>query len=99
MTSLFADRCTAACHGPGTTQIDLISSGVEERLIDQASTSELCKNRKYVTIDGSPSLLLQKLQLMPPCGLRMPLGEPLDEPDMMCISTWIDAVAEASGGS
>jgi hypothetical protein len=104
MTTLLAANCSTstACHGAGALQIDLVSAGVETRLVDKSSTSELCKsaaNNVYVPTNGSPSLLLQKLEARPPCGLRMPIGMPLEDADVMCISAWVEAVADASGGS
>jgi hypothetical protein len=44
-------------------------------------------------------LLLRKFEVMPPCGLRMPIGDPLPESDVMCVSGWVKAVAAAGGGS
>jgi len=104
LTQLFATNCSTstACHGAGALQIDLVSSGVESRLVDKASTSELCRsvaNNVYVPTDGSPSLLLRKLEAQPPCGLRMPIGVPLKDAEMTCVSAWVKAVADASGGS
>ena len=100
LTSLFKMRCGESfCHGSGAQQIDLVSTGIEDRLIGKVSSTELCKDRTYVSTDASPSLLLQKLSLPTPCGVRMPIGEPLPESDMMCISAWVKAVADAGGGS
>lgn len=104
MTTLFAATCSTstACHGAGSMLLDLVSAGVETRLIDKASTSADCKDETdnvYVPTDGSPSLLLRKLEARPPCGLRMPIGMPLQASDMMCVSAWVKAVADAGGGS
>lgn len=100
MTSLFTAKCNStACHGAGAPQIDLVSSGIEERLVGKASSSTQCKDRVYVATDSGESLLLRKFEAVPPCGIRMPIGEPLDQADVMCISSWVKAVADASGGS
>jgi hypothetical protein len=99
VTSLFKMRCnSAACHGEGASRIDLVSSGIEDRVLDKPSTSEFCKDRMYVATDGSPSLLLEKFQAKPPCGVRMPIGDPLPESDVKCVSDWVKAVSDAKGG-
>lgn len=99
LTTLFKMRCnSAACHGEGAPQIDLVSTGIDERLVGKVSPTELCKDRHYVSTDGEPSLLLQKLQVPPPCGVRMPIGDPLGESDMKCVSDWVKAVSDAKGG-
>jgi hypothetical protein len=100
LTSLFEARCgIAGCHVANTQQIDLVSPKVEDRLVDVESTSAQCKDfGLFVSTDGSPSLLLQKLQVPPPCGVRMPIGDPLGESDMKCVSDWVKAVADSKGG-
>lgn len=99
LTSLFAASCSSAgCHAADAEPLDLVSSGVEDRLVNKPSSSTACKNYVYVTTDGSPSLLLQKLQAKPPCGLRMPLGPPLSADQLACVSGWVEAVSNAGGG-
>lgn len=100
VTSLFETRCSTstACHGAESLQLDLVSADVESRLIDVSSTSRDCGDSVYVPTDGSASLLLEKLGEQPPCGLRMPIGQPLEESEMMCVSAWVQAVAAAGGG-
>jgi hypothetical protein len=97
-TMLFKQRCaSAACHGAGATQIDLLSSGVEMRLVDKPSSSAAtaqCKGRTLVSSDGSAeSLLIEKLSETPPCGSPMPLGSTLTDTELTCISDWIDTLA------
>jgi hypothetical protein len=99
LTSLFEARCgTTGCHAKDSPQIDLVSPGVADRLVDKSSTSSMCKDRPFVPTDGEESLLLRKLEVGPPCGLRMPLGEPLVAADMACVSGWVKAVSDANGG-
>jgi hypothetical protein len=101
LTTLLATRCGESyCHGAGVqSQVDLISPGLEDRLVGQESSTSQCMGRVFVPTDGSASLLLGKLQLPTPCGVRMPIGEPLVEAEVMCISAWVKAVADASGGN
>jgi hypothetical protein len=99
MTSLFQARCnTTACHGAGSPQVDLVSPGLADRLVGKASTSTLCRPRVYVPMEGEESLLLEKLDAVPECGIRMPIGPPLEAADLSCVSGWVKAVADASGG-
>jgi hypothetical protein len=96
-TMLFKERCaSAACHGAGAAQIDLLSSGVEMRLVGKPSsesTTAQCKGRTLVATDGTDSLLLEKLNETPPCGLQMPLGSSLTDTETKCISDWVDLLA------
>jgi len=84
----------AACHVAGGTRPDLISPGVEARLVDVISS---CKGRPYIGPDDS--FLRDKLVGTPPdCNtFAMPFGSPgaLNAEDKQCILDWID---EVSGG-
>jgi hypothetical protein len=100
LTTLFEMRCnSSACHGAGAPQVDLVSPGIQDRLVGKASTSTQCRPRVYVPTDGAQSLLLEKLEAVPECGIRMPIGDPLQESDLSCVSGWVKAVADASGGN
>jgi hypothetical protein len=83
----------AACHVPGGTSPDLVSPGVEARLVDQPSQ---CNGRPYIGSDDS--FLADKIGgEQPECGFPMPFLQPdtLNEADRQCILDWID---EVSGG-
>lgn len=87
----FASACgTAACHGAGAPQVDLVSDGVAARLVDQSTAAGgLCAGRVYVASDGSESLLLDKLSDAPPCGSKMPLVGSITAVQSQCLSDWV----------
>lgn len=91
VTRVFEQRCgDAACHGAGSSKLDLISDGVRERLIDRASLPDLpCMGGVYIATDGSPSLLLDKLQATPSCGARMPPTVVLRKREIACVEKWV----------
>lgn len=99
----FASRCAdSGCHGPGTTQVDLISAGVVERMLDQPSSQILsCAGRTLIASDGTSSLLLDKLADPPPCGSRMPLRGHVRTQDMRCLHEWVVSLQsiDADAGS
>jgi hypothetical protein len=81
------------CHSAGGQRPDLISPGLEERLLDVASSAQ-CRGIPYVS--AGESLLEGKIAGNPaPCGLSMPLGGAMTEPDKQCVIEWI---AEVTGG-
>jgi hypothetical protein len=94
LTALFKARCnTSACHGPGAPQVDLVSSGVEARLIGQPSSDTgMCSGRTLVATDGSASLLADKVSNPPPCGSQMPLGGMLTDDEATCLNAWVSSV-------
>jgi hypothetical protein len=94
LTALFNARCnTSACHGPGAPQVDLVSSGVEARLIGQPSSDTgMCTGRTLVATDGSASLLADKVSKTPPCGSQMPLGGMLTSAEATCLNAWVSSV-------
>lgn len=103
MTSLFSASCGVgtSCHAPNGTQsqVDLVSPGVADRLLDVKSKTNVCSGYVLVTTDGTASLLLQKLMGgMPPCGVAMPLGPPLTAEQLSCVSGWVNKVSKAGGG-
>jgi hypothetical protein len=82
-----------ACHVPGGTSPDLVSPGVESRLVDVLSQ---CNGRPYIGADDS--FLADKIGgQQPECGFPMPFLQPdtLNDADRQCILDWID---EVSGG-
>jgi hypothetical protein len=91
----FATACaTAACHGPGAPQVELVSPGVTARVLDQPSSAGgLCAGRVLVASDGSESLLVGKLSDTPPCGSKMPLVGTITAAQSQCVSDWVDSLA------
>lgn len=82
------------CHGSTGTMgsLDLLSPGVEARLLNQPSV--LCDNETLV-IPGNPdrSYFFRKMvDAMPHCGDRMPQGHPpLDDVLLACLRNWLNA--------
>lgn len=99
MLTAFKDRCAlSGCHNDGAAQVDLESDGVESRLIGKtASATGQCEDRIFVTTDGSPSLLVQKLEDSPPCGTKMPIGVSLSAAEIECINDWVESVSNSGG--
>jgi cytochrome c5 len=97
VTKIFQTSCkNVTCHGTGASQVDLVSAGVENRLVGKMSASNgLCKNRTLVSTSGGDSLLIQKVtQTQPPCGSAMPpLGTQLSDTDQTCLTDWVDSLA------
>lgn len=99
---VFLAKCASAgCHGASkpASGLDLISAGVEARLVGVPST---CADHLLVA-PGNPdaSLLVDKLvSAEPTCGGdRMPVDGVLDEADVACVKTWIASLpADAGGG-
>jgi hypothetical protein len=102
-TKIFADSCGGAnCHGDasdaprGYTDLGHSVGDVATRLLDSVGTSgEPCQDYKIIdTKNPEDSLLIRKLDPVPPCGLNMPFGvyEVSDE-DADCIVRWTLAVA------
>jgi hypothetical protein len=96
-TEVFAKTCSdSICHDtsePGGG-LDLISPGVENRLVGQPSND--CDG--WLRIDPSSpddSLILEKLSHDDPaCGDRMPaFSDPLTADTIACIREWVHAVA------
>lgn len=104
VAALFKNTCGAsvACHAKGTATIDLVSTGVTGRLLDQKSKTDLCKGEVYIASDGGESLLLDKLTDSPPCGVKMPFdGTKLSAAELKCVGDWVNALggggADAGG--
>ena len=94
VTTLLNKSCgLAGCHNATAPQIDLASPNVQSRLVDKKSTSDLCEDRTFITTDGSPSLLIQKIMDSPPCGLKMPVGPALTTAETTCLTDWVDSLS------
>jgi hypothetical protein len=103
-TMLFRAKCNQSiCHAAGAPQVDLVSDGVEGRLVDQPSSDHgMCKGMTLISTDGSPSLLLLKVGNSPPCGSKMPLtGAALTSDETKCLTNWVADLSgmHADGGS
>jgi glucose/arabinose dehydrogenase len=92
-----------ACHGGmpdptvnGGLQIKAADkAGTYQHLVNAKSVSQVCNGKTYVVPgDSKNSLLIAKLSDMPPCGARMPIGNPLTAAQIAQISTWIDMGAK-----
>jgi hypothetical protein len=92
-TDLFKAKCgLSGCHGATAPQVDLdlVSADLASRIIDQPSSdNSVCKGRKYVTTDGTPGLLLDKVSDQPSCGTKMPLGGSLTAAELKCMTDWL----------
>ena len=95
---LFASRCAGLeCHGPGAAEVDLLSPGVADRLVDKPSSPNLlCAGRTYVATDGTASLLLDKLGSTAPCGSRMPLKGNIGSQHVTCLVEWVASLQRPS---
>lgn len=80
------------CHIPGGTPPDLVSPGVETRVLD-VMASAACSGRPYV--GATDSVIEEKLTAADPCGEPMPLfaSTRLSAEDKACIIQWLDGVA------
>lgn len=93
----FRNSCGSSnCHSKGTDQVDLVSDGVADRLVDKPARNVICKGRTLVATDGSASLLVQKLtEKEPPCGVSMPVTGTISAADKKCVLDWVESI----GGS
>jgi len=86
---------TSSCHDASNPagELDLISPGVEGRLLDQ--TSSQCPSETLVdTGDPASSFMLEKVSRQPDtCGERMPLGGTLPPEEIACVRAWIESIA------
>jgi hypothetical protein len=98
VTALFEERCNSSvCHGDGAMMVDLISGGVQDRLIDQQSSDKgECGGRVLVSSTGETSLLMEKLT-NPTCGQKMPVVGNTTQEELACVQAWVDSVSGAGG--
>lgn len=97
VTVIIASSCGAVgCHAAGMDQVDLVSDGMTDRLVDHASTTDLCKDQVFIATDGEPSLMLTKLEATPPCGSRMPLVGTLTDTQRTCLTDWVVSLGGAA---
>lgn len=97
-------RCDGQdCHNSGANPaagLDLVSPDVLQRLIDVPGRA--CDGRALIQADAPDgSQLLDRLEEMPQCGLRMPLGgDVLPVEERNCVRAWVfEAVTGTSGNA
>lgn len=98
VTNLFATQCgSSSCHGAGAPTIDLVSEGVQDRLVDQESLA--CADQVLVS-SSEPlmSYLLNKVTSEPVCGSPMPLSGSLISPaEYACLELWVSNLVGGGG--
>ncbi len=90
------------CHNSGPAPaagLDLVSPDVLRRLIDVPGRA--CDGRALIQSEAPDgSQLLDRIQEMPECGLRMPLGgDVLPAEEANCVRAWVFEAVTASSGS
>ncbi len=81
----------AACHSGGP-RIDLVSSGVIDRLLDMPSD---CGDLLLIdSTDPERSYLLNKVSSQPDCGTPMPVAGSLSADDLACLQAWVTGMAQ-----
>ncbi|MCB9556484.1 MAG: hypothetical protein H6707_10305 [Deltaproteobacteria bacterium] len=87
-------RC-ARCHVKGGSGLlDLMSSGVVGRLLDQRST--ICPDKVLVDAkDPAQGLFAEKLAAAPSCGVSMPFEQPLlEQSEVSVLIDWLRAMVK-----
>jgi len=104
VSDIFATSCSSdGCHGAvePAVGLDLVSAGVEKRLIEQPAAS--CDATLVVPGNPAQSFLYEKIVASSPqCGDPMPIGVMLDDAKLACVRKWIaelPAGCETCGGS
>jgi len=93
---MFATRCAGLCHSGSTPEagLDLVSPGVQGRMVGATSESLFCEGRVLVepgAAEPRQHLLIDKISEAPSCGGRMPFGgEALTITEQACVRAWID---------
>jgi hypothetical protein len=97
--NLFRPKC-GACHGAGSplSKLDLVSEGLAARVVGQptdGTATGKCQGKTLLTIDDPlGSVFVEKVEAeAPSCGVRMPLGPPLDPGELACVRRWALLVA------
>lgn len=91
------------CHNSGANPaagLDLESPNVLQRLIDVPGRA--CDGRQLIQSEAPDgSQLLDRVQEMPECGLRMPLGaDVLPAEEQNCLRAWVfDAITEQNANA
>jgi hypothetical protein len=103
LMALPENGCTnAGCHGVRFQgNLDLLSPGVEQRLIGVASQSQACGGEQLIdALDLENSLLLRLIDparfQAAPCGVMMPFGSQsgVSTQSLGCFEAWVEALAQ-----
>lgn len=90
--NIIMTRC-GTCHTGGAGaqgMLDLVAPGLGTRIVNAKSASTMCSGMTLVDPQApANSLLIKKLSDPPPCGLRMPIGQPLMPEEISCIQQWM----------
>ena len=102
--AILAQSCgTTGCHDD-TSQaqagLDLLSPGVENRVVDVNAITIGCTDEVYVVAgDPDSSYLIDKVLNVPGiCGLQMPVVGTLPPEDIETLRQWIADIGGSSGG-
>jgi len=102
--TVFEESCgTAGCHDDVTSasDLDLLSPGVEGRVVDVSATGIGCETRILV-VAGNPdgSYLIDKVEgAIGICDDRMPLLSILSDSDIEVLRDWISDLGGSGGGT
>ena len=100
--TILAESCgTTGCHddSPQAQQgLDLLSPGVENRVVDVNAVATGCTDRILV-IAGDPdnSYLISKLGAVEICGTQMPLLQSLPQDEIDTLRQWVIDLGDSSG--
>lgn len=102
--TVFEESCaTVGCHDDVTTasNLDLLSPGVEDRLVDINATGIGCESRVLVVAgDPDSSYLFDKIiGTIGICDSRMPLLSILPDDDVEVIRDWIIELGGSGAGT
>ena len=102
--AVFDDSCaTAGCHDDVSTaaELDLLSPGVEGRVVDVASKAIGCET-DILVVAGDPdsSYMIDKINgAFGICGSQMPLLDTLSPGDVEIIRQWIIDLGDSGSGT
>ena len=103
--TILAESCgTTGCHddSPQAQEgLDLISAGVESRLVDVPAMGSGCTNRILVVAgDPDSSYLIDKISNTAGiCGTQMPVVGTLAPDELVVLEQWIVDLGDSSGGT
>lgn len=99
-TDVFPVTCASiVCHEGTANKLDLLSPGVDQRLLDVPAMGIHCGKTGMKLVDSKDpeqSLILLKLTTSPPCGSPMPLGSGpsgLKPEQLTCIHDYVVRLA------
>lgn len=96
-TRIFAASCdSSSCHGAGALATDLVSDPamLPERLRDRPAVAAGCNGDPLIdSSNPEASVLLRSLTDAYCTSVPMPLGPPLTDDELRCVTEWVQAVA------